>query len=99
MPCGCCLLAVAGSVVPRLTIGFLWIFTDLVSDAFNGIIVPILGLIFLPFTTLTYVLFYWLNDGTVTWGWVIIAMMVFVDIGTWATGGWKGKDASIPGMS
>ena len=101
MPCGCCLLAVAGSIIPRATIIFLWIFTDLVRpDAFNGIILPILGTIFLPFTTLAYVVFYWGADGDITWGWVIIAGAVFLDIGNWASGYWgRGRSVTVPGTS
>ena len=100
MPCGCCLLAVAGSIVPRITIVFLWIFTDLVSEAFNGFILPLLGTIFLPFTTLAYVVFYWLAEGDITWGWVIIFLAVFVDIGNYTSGYYgRGRTVTVPGTS
>ena len=96
MPCGCLLIAVAGSLVPRVTIGFLWIFTDRVIDAFGGFILPLLGLIFLPFTTLVYVVAYWVGDGTITWGWVFILIAVFVDIGNYAAGGYgKGRNVTV----
>lgn len=98
MPCGCCLIAVAGSMVPRLTIVFLWIFTNLVGAAFSGFILPLLGTIFLPFTTLVYVLSYWIADGDIAWGWVFIFMALFFDIGTYGSGGWRGRDVAIPGM-
>ncbi|GMQ84700.1 MAG: hypothetical protein BMS9Abin07_0264 [Acidimicrobiia bacterium] len=97
MPCGCCLLAVAGSLIPRLTIGFLWIFTSTVDNAFNGFILPLLGLLFLPFTTLVYVVSYWAADGSITWGWVFVLIAVFVDIGNYAAGGFgKGRQVTIP---
>lgn len=92
MPCGCCLIALAGSVVPRLTIIFLWIFTDLVQDAFDGWIAPLLGTIFLPFTTLTYVVAYWIADGSIAWGWVFVVIAFFFDLGSYAGGGWKGRE-------
>ncbi len=101
MPCGCCLLAVAGSIVPRITVIFLWIFTDLVRpDAFSGIIIPILGIIFLPFTTLMYVVTYWFSDGNITWGWVLILIAVFVDLGNYASGAYgRGRSVTVPGTS
>ncbi len=98
MPCGCCLLAVAGSLVPRITLGFLWIFTNLISDAFDGFILPLAGLIFLPFTTLMYVVAYWFSDGNITWGWVLIALAVFTDLGNYASGSWgRGRSVPMPG--
>jgi hypothetical protein len=100
MPCGCCFLAVAGSIIPRLTILFLWIFTDMVDAAFDGIILPILGIIFLPFTTLMYIVAYWLSDGNVTWGWVLVAVAFIVDIGNYGSGAWgRGKSVPMPGSS
>jgi len=85
-------------MVPRLTIVFLWIFTNLVGAAFSGFILPLLGTIFLPFTTLVYVLSYWIADGDIAWGWVFIFMALFFDIGTYGSGGWRGRDVAIPGM-
>lgn len=96
MPCGCCLLAVAGSIVPRLTVVFLWIFTDLVQDAFDGWIVPLLGTIFLPFTTLTYLVVYWIAEGNVAWGWMFVFIAFFFDLGSYASGGWRGRDVAVP---
>lgn len=100
MPCGCCLLAVAGSIIPRLTLLFLWIFTDMVDDAFDSFILPLLGIIFLPFTTLMFTVAYWLSDGNVTWGWVLVAVAFFVDLGNYGSGAWgRGKTVNIPGTS
>lgn len=98
VPCGCCLLAVAGSIIPRLTLLFLWIFTDMVDDAFNSFILPLLGIIFLPFTTLMFAVAYWLSDGNVTWGWVLVAVAFFVDLGNYGGGAWgRGKTVTIHG--
>jgi CDP-diglyceride synthetase len=87
-------LAIAGSIVPRVTTVFLWIFTDAVSDAFNGFIIPLLGIIFLPFTTMIYVISYSLEDGSLTWGWVAVIIAVLIDIGNYA-GGAYGKDKTV----
>ena len=44
------------TLAPRLVLLFMGFFTDLVRTAFGGILIPLLGFILLPFTTLAYVL-------------------------------------------
>lgn len=46
-----CLFALFAAFAPRLALFFLWILTPLVSRGFGSFIVPLLGIIFLPFTT------------------------------------------------
>ena len=87
MPCGCLLLAVAGSLVPRVTIVFLWVFTDRVSDAFNGFILPLAWVLGLTVAPLVYVVVWWGGDGTSAWGWVVVLIAVCVDIGNYTAGG------------
>lgn len=53
-----CLFAIIAAGAPRLAFLLLWAFTPLVSQAFNTFIFPLLGVIFLPFTTPVYVLVY-----------------------------------------
>jgi hypothetical protein len=55
---GCCQLSLFVSLGPRIALLFMWLFTERISPAFNNNIVPLLELIFLPLTTLTYVIFY-----------------------------------------
>ena len=55
--CGC-LVILLGSAFPRLALLFTWIFTDRVDIAFDGWALPLLGLLFLPYTTFFYVLAY-----------------------------------------
>jgi hypothetical protein len=51
MPCLLALLAVA---FPRVAIVLLWLFTNFFSHI-HGIVLPILGFIFLPLTLIVYV--------------------------------------------
>ena len=58
MGCGC-LLVLLGSAFPRVALVLTWIFPSRVDIAFDGgVALPLLGLIFLPYTTLFYVLAY-----------------------------------------
>lgn len=48
------LLLLLGWFFPRLIIVLLWLFTGWFGRAFDGILLPVLGFIFLPLTTLWY---------------------------------------------
>ena len=82
-----CLFAMFGGLFPRLGLLILWIARPaLVDAAFNTFILPLLGIIFLPFTTLIYVIVYIPGVGLTGWGffWVILALLL--DIGHWSAG-------------
>jgi hypothetical protein len=51
-----CLFALTAGFFPRLALFLLWVFTDDVDRAFDSFIVPFLGLLFLPLTTIMYAL-------------------------------------------
>ena len=51
----CCLALTAGFLGPRIALFVWWIFGNKVDVAFDTWIWPLLGLIFLPWTTLAYV--------------------------------------------
>ena len=54
-----CLFALFGGLFPRLALLILWIARPaLVGAAFNTFLLPLLGIIFLPFATLIYVIVY-----------------------------------------
>ena len=57
MPLGCgCLFLLGASVAPRLALLFAWLFTPYVGDAIDEWWMIILGILFLPFTTIMWVL-------------------------------------------
>jgi len=91
----CCFALFAASA-PRLALLFLWIFTPLVTRAFVGVLVPILGLIFLPFATLFYVLAYIPGVGLTGWGWFWVIVGVILDLATYGGGGYYNRNR-IPG--
>jgi hypothetical protein len=79
-----CLLA----LLARIGLLVVWLQTPLVKNGFhNGWILPLLGLIFLPITTLSYVVVYALGNGTVSgaaWLWVILGLLF--DLGLHGSG-------------
>ena len=77
---------------PRLAFIFLWIFTDLVTRAFDSWIFPLVGFIFLPFTSVIYVLMYNPTDGISMWGWVVIVIAFLFDLGSYAGSAYSNKE-------
>ncbi len=51
MPCLLLLLVLA---FPRVAIALLWFFTTFFSGVYHGILIPVLGFVFLPLTLLVY---------------------------------------------
>jgi hypothetical protein len=76
----------AGIVVsfPRVGLLILWIFTPWVERAIDAWYWAVLGLIFLPLTTLMYVLVRVSTVGDInTGGWLLIALGVVADVVHW----------------
>src|ERR1700755_1911123 len=71
-----CLFALLAGFFPRLALFIVWLARPtLVGAAFGTWIVPLLGIIFLPFATLMYVILYTPGVGLsgFEWFWVILA--------------------------
>lgn len=78
----CCTLLLAFGIGPRIALVLVWIFGERVEAAFDSWVWPLLGLIFLPWTTLFYVLV-WSVGGVSGWGWFVVAIGVLLDLGTY----------------
>jgi len=76
-----CLFALLVSFFPRIALLIVWLFTPLVHRSFDTFLVPLLGLIFLPFTTLLYTFVYIPGIGLTGWGWVWVILGVLLDMG------------------
>jgi len=86
-----CLLALLAGFAPRVALVLIWIFSNLVDRAFDGFLVPLLGLIVFPYATLFYVLAYNPVTGVGGWGWAFVVLGFIFDIGHWAGGGVSGR--------
>jgi hypothetical protein len=82
---GCaCLIALLAAAAPRLALVLMWLFTTWVGRAFDNFIIPLLGLIFLPLTTVIYVLAY--PGGLTTFEWILLVLGVVIDLGSYGGG-------------
>jgi hypothetical protein len=87
VPTVCCAIAILGLIGPRALIIFWWLVDPARwSVTFGGSpVLPVLGLLFLPWTTVMYVLF-WTVGGLSFFGWLVVALAFVLDIGTWGGG-------------
>jgi hypothetical protein len=80
-----CLLAFSAAVAPRLVLILAWIFSDRWPLVWQGdILMPLLGIIFLPYTTIMYLLTWSLTGGIEGWDWMWIIMGLFLDLMKWS---------------
>ena len=92
-----CLLAFGIAVAPRVMLVIAWIFSDRWPIVWGGDwIAPLLGIIFLPFTTLMYVLLWTPGVGLVGFDWFWVILAVFLDISHWASSAYANRDR-MPG--
>jgi hypothetical protein len=80
MGCGC-LFGLLAVLSPRAALLILWLFTPLVHMVFEGNwLWPLLGLLFLPFTTLMYVLAVGALGPTLFWSWMMVLFGLVMDV-------------------
>jgi hypothetical protein len=83
----CCILAVLSLLGPRVAFIVTWLATDKVDLAFKGGWgVPLLGVIFFPWTALLYTLSYAPVIGVTGFGWVLVVLGVLADLTSYVSG-------------
>lgn len=84
----CCIVSLLLFIGPRVA-GIAWYLIDPArwSAAFSNILWPILGVVFLPWTTMAYVL---MSPGGVDGlQWLVVALGFLIDIGAIGGGGYS----------
>jgi hypothetical protein len=78
-----CLVVLLALLSPRLALVAVWLFTDVLSDAFGSWVVPLLGFFVLPWTTLAYAGM-WAAGSNEVYGfeWFIVILAFVVDLGS-----------------
>jgi hypothetical protein len=95
-----CLFAMFAGFFPRLGTLFIWLARPtMFSAAFGGSwLWPILGIIFLPFTTLMYVILWSPGIGLTTGDWLWLILAVVLDVMHWAQMGYNNRN-KYPGYT
>ena len=84
----CCLFLAIGLLGPRFAFLGVWLFStpNRVTMAFDGgWVLPLLGLLFLPWTALAYVLSYAPVVGVSAVGWLFVALGLVADVATYSS--------------
>jgi hypothetical protein len=77
----CCVFILLAFFTPRIVLFILLLFTNYLSRAFDGFVVPFLGFLFLPATTLAYAIAQNELGGVNGLGLVVVLIGLAVDIG------------------
>lgn len=86
----CCVLALLAFLGPRLALVLLWLFTNYLSRAFDGLLLPLLGFLFLPWTTIAFAIAQNEFGGPSGIGLLVIVLGLLADIGVLG-GGARGR--------
>lgn len=80
-----CLLVLFAFISPRLALFAMFLFTDLLSRAFDSWVIPFLGFFLLPWTTLAYAAMWSVGSDHVSgFEWFIVILAFAVDLSSWA---------------
>lgn len=92
----CCIFTILIFLGPRVA-GIVWWIASPARwvgntqlSAFNSFIWPVLGLIFVPWTTLMWVVV--TPGGVAWWEWLFVVLAVIIDIGAYTGGGYGNRD-------
>jgi hypothetical protein len=83
-----CFLALLALISPRLVLFLLWLFSNVLSRAFDSWILPLLGFFLLPWTTLAYAAFWDWGPGSQVTGveWFFVGLAFLIDLGALSSG-------------
>ncbi len=87
-----CIAALLALISPRLALFFIWLFSDLLGDAYDEWWIPLLGFFLLPWTTLAYAVMWVAGNNEVTgFEWFIVVLAFLLDISSWSQSGRIGR--------
>ncbi len=86
-----CLLLIIVLAFPRIVLLLMFFFSHYLDRAYHGLLIPVLGFLFLPLTTLAYA--WMVNTGQPTAGvnLLILLIAVIIDLGGLGGGYRRGK--------
>ena len=95
----CCLITSLFLLGPRFATLIWWLINPVrFTAAFSSFIWPALGILFLPWTTLMYLIVWSPVTGVYGLDWLWLVLAVLADLGTYAGGGYGNRER-IPGYA
>src|ERR1019366_7248713 len=83
-----CLLVILLLAFPRIALALLFFFSSYLERAYHGLILPLLGFVFLPLTTLAYAWMVNTRQPTAGINLLILVVAVVIDLGGLGGGGY-----------
>jgi hypothetical protein len=80
-----CLLLILFVAFPRIALVLIFLFSNYLQRAYHGVLLPLIGFLFLPLTTLAYA--WMVNSGLPTTGTNLLILIVAVVIDLGGLGG------------
>jgi hypothetical protein len=82
-----CLAAVLAFISPRLALVALWLFSDILSRAFDSWFLPLIGFFLLPWTTLAFGVMWDVGTNEVAgFEWFVVVLAFLADLGSYFGG-------------
>ena len=88
----CCFTTVLLFLGPRVTLVLMALFTDAIRIAYNGFLIPCLGFLFLPWTTVAYTVAISYMGGMESGGIIVVALGFLFDVLSYGGGGFSNRD-------
>ena len=67
-------------ISPRLALIATWLFSDVLSRAYDAWLVPVIGFFILPWTTLAWAWMYRTGRTVEGWEWIVVVLAVLFDL-------------------
>lgn len=91
----CCVFALMALIGPRVAFVFAWLVdTAHVNAAIPSFWVKLLGVVFLPWTALFWVIAYAPLGGVSGFGYIVVAFGLFLDLSSYASGAYSRRRVS-----
>jgi hypothetical protein len=80
-----CFVALFALISPRLALFAIFVFSDLLSRAYDSWILPFVGFFLLPWTTLAYAVMWSIGTNRVSgFEWFVVILAFLADVGSYA---------------
>ncbi len=89
----CCLLLALAFLGPRIVIVAMALFSSFFERAYDGLLIPILGFLFLPFTTIAYAWAINTRGEVAGLQLAVVVIAVLIDLGVVGGGASKRKES------
>lgn len=87
----CCFVSLFLLIGPRFALACMWLFSDMIRRAFGSdFVIPLLGIIFLPYTMIFYVVTLQYMGMSNPIAWLLVVVGFLIDISAYG-GGWWGN--------